>query len=492
MLVTNAKVRGLTITPSWYFFAIWLLLYVVVASNHEPWVDELQQINIALSWGQELSLLEISYLEATPPYWFALLKAVGTIFGVAEGLKLLGFSIAALTAFFWYRIESIPLWARVGLSFSLVVFFEHLVVVRVYAATLLLLVIYLWLKRNSRIDAYPKNWLETLAICLLGASSIWGAYLGALILLMGIAADVRHIRNWQVWFSFTVVTSISLAATQIGQGRNWPGRGNNERDTTILELLGNPVVALRNSLLPIPNAELQSGTFALSSLGETTSALTALMMLMLLALVFLRLGRPALVLFLASSALMTIHMSFIYLGGLRHWGYYFLMLGVAVFFSRSRNSRLEKIMLVLILSAQAASTMVIAGQDVFRSFSVGQLLSQAQLPSHSFIVALDDPANVMANFNLKGEDIYSVKGGERRPYWLLNDKGQRLNTELPSSCDGSRSLFAISSAPPSAATSGSVSELTHGFNSTEDKLWVITWPICTADSWEEALAIAEK
>jgi hypothetical protein len=199
MLETIAKVRRLTISPSWYFFATWLLVYVVVATNHEPWVDELQQINIALSWGHELSLLEISYLEATPPYWFALLKAA-----------------AALTAFFWYRIESIPLWARVGLSFSLVVFFEHLVVVRVYAATLLLLVIYLWLKRNSRFDAYPKNWLETLAICLLGASSIWGAYLGALLLLMGIAADVRHIRNWQVWFSFTVVTSMSLAATQIG------------------------------------------------------------------------------------------------------------------------------------------------------------------------------------------------------------------------------------------------------------------------------------
>lgn len=492
MLRNSAKVRDVALSSSSYFFAIWLLVYAVVATNHEPWVDELQQINIALGWGGKLDLLQISYLEATPPYWFVMLKAVGSVFGVAVGLKVLGFLLASVTAFLWYRIETIPLWSRIGISYSLVIFFEHLVVVRVYAATLLLLVIYLWMKRNTRLNPYAENWREIAAICLLGGSSIWGAYLGALILLMGIARNVHLIRKWQASLSYALFTSASLLATQIGQGRNWPGQGSWTSEASIIEFFGNPIVALRNSLLPIPNADLESGTFALSAIGVPISALSALTVLTVLCLVFMKLERATLAVFLASTGLMTLHLSFIYLGGLRHWAYYFLMLGIAVYFSQPMKSRWARLGVALILSAQAASSIVIAGQDVFRSFSVGELLSEIELPNNAFIVALDDPANVMATFNLEEEEVYSLKGGEVRSFWLLNDEGQQLSTQLPVSCQASRKFVAITSDPPLQETSGSVSELSHGFNSTEDKLWVITWPACTADYWEEALKIAEN
>ncbi len=490
------KRLNLAFTPqsirSRFPLAIWLTVYTLVSLNHEPWVDEIQQMQIALAMNPSFGLLNVSYLEATPSYWFATLWVFGSLFGVELGLKALGLLLATLTGILWYSIQSIPLWLRISISFSLVVFFEYLIVVRVYAFTLLLLVWYLWKKRNHFNNALPSRASEIIVISLLGMSSIWGAYVGGLIFSIGLCADPGRFREWKAIVAFCTSSILGVLNTQIGVGRQWPGQRFFQPSEPLWESMGNSLVALRNALLPMPNLELQAGTFWLSSMGSVISGLTALMTLSVVTFALWSLGLRGFTPFALSVLLLVAHMTLIYLGGLRHWGFFLIFIGVILLFNPGPWPQLRKWAFAVVLAVQGFSSLLVSGQDLFKPFSVGLELSKLDIDDDVFVVALDDPSNVMAGVNMSGVDVYSIKGGDYRPYWLLSKEGQKLVLEKPSSCLPSNKLVAISSNPVRPGPAREVIELQAGFNANEDNLWILSWETCTVETWNEVASLAQN
>ena len=161
-------------------FVLFLVLYGIILSYHEPWFDEAQSWQIAKCASIKEMLFEIPHYEGHPPFWWLIL-AVQAKLGVPFelGLKTVGALLTVSSVWLILFRMPYPRLMRLVLPFTYFVFYQYGVIVRPYTLMLLagLLLALAFPKKNE------KPFVFTGALMLLCLSSAYGIVLAGGIAL---------------------------------------------------------------------------------------------------------------------------------------------------------------------------------------------------------------------------------------------------------------------------------------------------------------------
>lgn len=324
----------------WRFAAGVALAFVAVAGlatfHHEMWRDELQAWLIARDSPSPLAVLLDSRYEGHPPLWFLLLWPLAQLTRDPAAMQVLHVLIGGATALIIARAAPGPRWMRAAAALGYFPVYEYGSIARNYGAGLLGLVAFaaLFPRRRSR----PV--LLGLVVALTALTSLPACVLAlaaSLILAVEAVAGPPEARRGATWAGLAV--ALAGVAASVAQMMPPPDSGFARGWNLVLDHRGVAQVleAVTRALLPLP---LPITAFWQSDLLGALPGFAALSWAVGGALVLLAaLGlarRPLALLFHLAATLGLLTFFYVKtLGYLRHWGFLFVALGVALWIARS-------------------------------------------------------------------------------------------------------------------------------------------------------------
>jgi hypothetical protein len=119
------------------FFAVWLLLVVLLAVQHAFWRDEVRALSLALAGSNIIEMFHAIQGEGHPAVWYVLLRATHAITGSALSLPIVSVSVAAATMLLLVLRAPFAWWVVALLLFGNFALFEYSVMARNYGISVL-------------------------------------------------------------------------------------------------------------------------------------------------------------------------------------------------------------------------------------------------------------------------------------------------------------------------------------------------------------------
>jgi len=412
------------------------LLFVAIAcfiikfKYHELWKDEWQPWLLARDKSLP-DLLQFLHLEGHPSLWFSYLKPWALISNAFEFLpeqQVLLFETAHgvlfLSALFILLLRfKMPLLFRIAMAGGFYFFYQYGVVNRGYILLILLSFLLVdLLKEKGKVNGWTA-----IILFLLCQTEIYGVFMAG-ALMVGFIVDFyqkeKRISFWKNkqlnWNAMAALSGLFLFVLTVYPRSSHEVIGLNTDDVLIDNLAhsvqGNFANAFWIGVIPDTNV------FGYSVFG----VMAGLFLLGLLIWFFWR-DKSLLTAFLIYMLGTVLFGTFIYQGGVRHWGMNFIFFMVLTEIYYRRNGVLPKFKMALIgsfLLCQLYYNVLAVNKDVKHPFSNAYATAQfinKEVPESGVIVAINkfETAPVVA---YTGRTIFALPNGNPFTYYQWLDK----------------------------------------------------------------------
>lgn len=191
-------------------FVVYIAALAAVMMRHEPWVDEVRAWQIVQDSRSIPGLLAAERHEIHPALWYLALYAVKLLHGGIAGMQACHWLFAAGVAGIVIYRSPFPLWLRIALLFSSVLFYEYGVISRNYAPG----VLFLFAACSVQPDTSRKLVLTALLLFLAMQSNVFACLIAAVFgaMLVGQAIGDRKRAAGGVGVKAIALTSLLLLA----------------------------------------------------------------------------------------------------------------------------------------------------------------------------------------------------------------------------------------------------------------------------------------
>jgi hypothetical protein len=312
------------------------LIFVIVCgfaiAHHEMWRDELQAWLIARESTSVAELLGRVRYEGHPTIWYLLLYAVTRVTHRPEAMQWMHLAIAGSAAYLLARFAPFPRWARAALCFGYFPLYEYGVIARNYSLGLLFLFAAAALFAHRR----ERPWLLGAVLALAAHTSVHALLLAAAFAGTVLAEPfvIRPAHNSRAaalkTLSLALISSL-VAAVAL---RPPPDSGFFEQWVTNVDRVRAEHVfdSFARALVPLPSDRAVWGDLWLDSLNRHVASVVALALIAAL-VVHLWRRRVGLVAFFTGSAALTSFFYVKYPGSIRHHGFLFVNVLLALWVS---------------------------------------------------------------------------------------------------------------------------------------------------------------
>jgi hypothetical protein len=331
--------------------AAYVVLTAVVAVHHEPWRDEADPWLVARD-ADASTFIRRASLGGTPELWHLMLVPLARGGAPYESQKVLHLCIAAASvALILWRSPFPPL-TKVAAAFSYYFAYEYAIIVRSYALSVLLLLAIATLYK-TRLDR-PLRY--ALAVALLANTNAHSLFIAAFLGMLYAYEALQSRLFWSRWRAMAVMLLGGVvAAIQIGSD-------SADRATSFVHIqFVAPLGAFGQAFLPMVNWRI-TPIFAV--------------VLAAAAMWWLRRNGPLLAFLCVSYAALALILTFWWIGGLRHAGFFLVLLLMVIWIHldshRETLTRTGQIILVLFtlsLLVSDLSTVLIDLVDYRYAFS---------------------------------------------------------------------------------------------------------------------------
>lgn len=422
---------------------LYLVLMVAAQLRHEPWRDEVHCWMVGRDAQGLWDVLtgERRY-DGHPFLWYWLLNLVSHFSRAPGAMQVFTVGSTALTAYLVAFRSPFATYERVLLLFSHYFVYEYAVVCRSYVVGVLLVCTFCALYDPRRIRF---GWLSLLLVLLVAVSAYSALVAGALALFLflhhlQIRRDDRLASFWSIAFPRAALLGLVIFCFGVAfVGVTTAPPADAYFDSPIAGGTDKYAVfgALQRFLIgmvPIP----PTGTVEVwnhsifDTLSPSYAAIVPWAGLALLVLWIVALGRrPFLALpFVVGVLVMAAFQNFKYMGAVRHWGHYSLLLVACVWLSRKAGFRpkkgwlLQRGLFALNMLAQVYSGFVLVRADLLGTFSgakeTATYIRDAGLQDEPLVGASDHPVSAVAGY-LDREFVYP-ETGERGQTVLFHDR----------------------------------------------------------------------
>ncbi len=137
---------------------------------HEPWRDELQAWQIAISSASFIDLISNCRYEGHPILWHSLLFLVKFIYPKPLAMQVLHVLISISTVWLIARYSPFTRWQKWLLPFGYTLLFEYTLISRCYGLGFLMVMLFCVLHQQNQ----HFTWKKSLVLCLLANTSVYG------------------------------------------------------------------------------------------------------------------------------------------------------------------------------------------------------------------------------------------------------------------------------------------------------------------------------
>ncbi len=413
-----------------------MLLLVTVAcfilkfKYHELWKDEWQPWLLARDKSLP-DLLQFLHLEGHPALWFSYLKPWALIsnafdllpdqqvllFESAHGLLFLGALFVLLFRF------KMPLIFRLAMAGGFYFFYQYGVVSRGYILVILLSFLLVDLLKEKR----KVNGWTALLLFLLCQTEVYGVFIGGALVLCFLVDFYQKEKTVSFWNNKTLRWNVLAALGGLAMfvltvyprsSHDVVGLNTDEAliDNLAHAVQGNFANAFWIGIIPDTNV------FGYSAFG----VLAGFLLLGLFCWFFWR-DKSLLTAMLIYMLGTVLFGTFIYQGGVRHWGMNFIFFMVLTEMYYRRNEVLPKVKMALVatfLLCQLYYNVLAINKDIKYPFSnayaAAQLIKK-EIPESAVLVAINEfeTAPVVA---YSGRDVYTLPDGNPFTYYKWLDK----------------------------------------------------------------------
>jgi hypothetical protein len=397
-------------------------------ARHEMWRDELQAWLIPAGSASLGELIHNLRYEGHPALWHVLLWMVSRFTSRPEAMQILHLVISAAAVFVFARFAPFSRPVRALFAFGYFPLYEYTVISRNYSLGMLFLFAACALFPARRRSYLPlAGMLALMAFSNPYAWLLALAFAGMLVLEPLWDRDLRaRIRPGDAALGLLLfAAAAALAASQMIP----PADGNfavkwffEIRAARVFRVL----TTVARAWLPMPNPtepvawntnllwHLRSGVTATIAVGLIGTAVAAL-----------RRSRPALVLYLAGTAVLLGFTYVKYIGYTRHYGAHFLLLVACLWIARQeKDARRRDLPLILLLMVHVLAGAWVYGQDFLRPFSAAKataaFLRAPEFSDAPLVGYLDSFTTPVAGY--LGRPLYYPQSQTSGTYVLWNDQ----------------------------------------------------------------------
>ena len=313
--------RGLP-TAAQVCLSTFMILGLVAILNHALWRDEMQAWLLARDSDSLAEFWLNMAAEGHPALWHSLLALLQWVGTQPLGMQLMHWGFGSLSLWIFWRFSPFPTRAKILFTFGYFPFYEYFIFSRNYVLAELFTFL--------ACACYPlrrkKPWLLALSLAFLANTHAFALFLvlGFLVLLVwdwGLAPALRRgdgdgLGRWTRLGSLGLVVlgfawgaySVSRASQGLG-GDGGAGIDVQEGLRVLSRVLGGYTLLIPSRRWP---DLLLCGGISLGLLGATA--------------LYVRRVQPALIFYLVATLSLLAFNYGIYLGGRRHWGFYYLIL----------------------------------------------------------------------------------------------------------------------------------------------------------------------
>jgi hypothetical protein len=420
--------------------ALYVALMVVAQVRHEPWRDEIHCWMVGRDADGLMGVLfgERRY-DGHPFLWYWLLNLVSHASRAPAAMQVLTVGCTAITAYLVMFRSPFASHERVLLLFSHYFVYEYAVVCRSYVVGVLLVCVFCALYDPRRVR---YGWLAFVLVLLVAVSAYSALVAGALALFLfvhhlEVHRDERRPTFWALAFpraallglfvfcvgvAFVGVTTIPPADAYFDN----PWNGGSDK-YALYGALNRFLIGLA-PIPPTGTVEVWNHSI-FDTLGKSWSPRLPWIGLALLVLWIVALARrPFLAIpFVVGVVLMAGFQNYKYMGAVRHWGHFSLLLVACVWLSRKagpnprKGWRFQSILFSLNMAVQVYSGFVLIRADLSGTFSgakdTAAYIINAGLRDEPFVGAADHPVSAVAGY-LDRELVFPETGehGQRVIY----------------------------------------------------------------------------
>ena len=293
--------------------------------HHEPWRDETHAFLLARGPATITQLLlDIRNGEVSPPLWHLMLRAVSLFTDNFLAVSLLhwGFMVAAMALLVWF--SPFRAWEKLLISLTGVMLFEYTILARHYGLSVLLMMAVLVTHSCRR----AKPHLECLCLALLIQTNAAGAFLAAAWWLV-VTLPQRRSRLGHLLVALSFVTFAYYMSGEAFRTLRESGMGLND----FVECLFVVGTVLLRTLLQFGPTQFWEPQWLLHNQGAlTVAACFCAAMFVVLAP---KRGRACAFCVVATVLLISLFLAIGRSAGMRHHGFLFLALVVALWMERA-------------------------------------------------------------------------------------------------------------------------------------------------------------
>ena len=434
-------------TDAWFAIGVTLLFTLVCGFtivHHEMWRDELQAWLLARDSDSVAQLLQRIRYEGHPAIWYLLLFALTRVTHRPEAMQLLHLVIAASCTFLSARAAPFPRWVRLFVCLGYFLLYEYGVIARNYSLGIFFVfaAAALFPRRRERpwlLGAMLVLAAHTIVHVLFIAAAVAAALFVEVVLSRERRADlVAAAKTLSVTAIGILVAAIRLRPpADSGFYETWVTQWNRARAEHVLGLFA-------QALLPIPGGRGVWGELWLETVSRHVAPALSLLFGAVL-LVYFRRRRVGLMAFAVGSAALLAFFYTKYDGSIRHHGFLFINLLVALWLaegaaseagtgaadagrsaSPSRGS-LFGWLVASVLIVQLVAGAIAVRQDVTLVFSAGRataaLLVAKGLDSLPLVGDVDTAMSPILGY-LDARSIYYLRG-QRFGSFVVLDQARR-------------------------------------------------------------------
>lgn len=390
--------------------ALFLLVTVPVMLHHEMWRDELQAWLLARDSVSLSALFHELRYEGHPALWYLVLRVMTTVTRDPRWMQWLSVGIGASSVYVFARFAPFPRIIRGLFAFGYFVAYGYTIVARSYGVEMLLLMVLCAVLASRR-----SSVVVGLLLILIANTSVYGgilviALVGAFVVeavwgRRGSHSIRRGVRNVSI-IALCGAFGVGLLVLQVRRPADAPFSGNGLGVKALLDrsagqIRSRPLIQrltpVWRAYVPIPPTDDLSGlwggdAFLNRSPRAAPVAILLSVILLAIAVALLRRSVLALVFFLLATAGTLLFSLLIYVGGLYHYGHFFLASIVALWLAASQHN--------------AGGCLATEGT------SSGRIMSLLDRHSRLLIATLLVVQMVGAAFRLVGDYLFPFSEGE--------------------------------------------------------------------------------
>lgn len=421
--------------------AIFTVFGIILALRHEMWRDEVNVWLIARDHSSVIEILRHLRYDGHPGLWHLCVFAMKYVFPHPIAMQMLHLIIAATTVYLFVRFSPFTRLQKALFAFSYFPFYEYAIITRNYALGILLLFLFCVLF-SKRFERFP---LVGFILFLLAHTSVHALIIAISI---GIALFVEYIfsaEKRQETNKLQISIGFSLIAvgviTSFFQLKPPPDYGFAVGWTTKFDLqhLRNVLNIISKAFIPVPQFTfLFWGSNVLDKLPSSITVHLVLSSLILLWAILLLVRKPiALLMYIAGTLGLLTFFYIKYFGGIRHWGFLFMLFlssvwiekyyrdiefkwkplnGISMAFRKHRSK-----VLTLVLVIHLVGGVVAAQYDYRYIFSqaraTAKFIKKEKLDD--LLIAGDEYTGVAPVSGYLGEKLYYPRVHRVGSFWIL-------------------------------------------------------------------------